>query len=137
LPVDASDPDVSALLAAYEAMLVAAARPAAAPLDESAIGAAHAALVEAASLLRGAPPAGLAEREYVRNRARAIGDLIDALERHDEEIAAAQAHEARTAKELERDARFQALTELDDRLGPDSIEQLAHLRRAIEGDDNT
>lgn len=134
LPIDPSDSDVAALIEAYEDLLAATARPAAPPVDESAVAAAHTALLEAASLLRWAPPAGPAEREYVRRRTKAIGDLVDALERHDDETAAAQAKAADAANELERDARYQAVTELDDRLGPDSIEQLAYLREAIEGD---
>jgi hypothetical protein len=71
VPIDASDPDVAALVDAYESIRATA------PLDGAAIAAAHAALLETASLLRWAPPAGPAEREYVRRRRRAIIDLAD------------------------------------------------------------
>ena len=69
VPIDASDPDVAALLNGYEALWAAA------PLDGAAITVAHTALLEAASLLRCAPPAGPAELEYVRRRRRAIAAL--------------------------------------------------------------
>lgn len=70
LPLDPSDPDVAALVDAYEAGLTNAFD------DEPVVTAAHFALLETASLLRWAPPAGPAEREYVRRRTRAIGDLF-------------------------------------------------------------
>lgn len=71
VPIDASDPDVAALVDAYETVWATA------PLDGAAITAAHTALLETASLLRWAPPGGPAEREYVRRRRRAIIDLAD------------------------------------------------------------
>jgi hypothetical protein len=70
LPLDPSDPDVAALVDAYETGLAAV------PEGEPTVTAAHFALLETASLLRWAPPAGPAEREYVRRRTRAIGDLF-------------------------------------------------------------
>ena len=73
LPVDPSDPDVAALIDAYEAVLAEA------PPDDPAIAAAHAALLETASLLRCAPPVGPAEREYVRRRTLAITELAEGL----------------------------------------------------------
>jgi hypothetical protein len=66
VPIDTSDPDVAALVDAYEAFWAGA------PDDPDVIAAAHTALLEAASLLRWAPPAGPAEREYVRRHLRAI-----------------------------------------------------------------
>jgi hypothetical protein len=72
VPIDASDPDVAALVGAYEALCATA------PPDGAAITNAHTALLEAASLLRWAPPAGPAEREYVRRRRRAIVALAEA-----------------------------------------------------------
>jgi hypothetical protein len=72
VPIDVSDPDVTALLDAYEALWAAA------PLDGAAITVAHTALLETASLLRCAPPAGPAELEYVRRRRRAIAALTAA-----------------------------------------------------------
>jgi hypothetical protein len=70
LPIDPSDPDVSALIGAYESLLAAA-------TQGGLIAAGHVALREAASLLRWGPPVGPAEREYVRRRVRAVNDLID------------------------------------------------------------
>ena len=71
LPIDLSDPDVGALVEAYEAVLETA------PPDGSSVTAAHFALLETASLLRWAPPAGPAEREYVRRHTRAIATLVE------------------------------------------------------------
>ncbi|HET9769641.1 MAG TPA: hypothetical protein VFS16_02040 [Acidimicrobiia bacterium] len=70
LPIDLSDPDVGALVDAYEAVLATV------PPTGPSVTAAHFALLETASLLRWAPPAGPAEREYVRRHARAIADLV-------------------------------------------------------------
>ena len=72
VPIDVSDPDVSALVDAYEAFWAGA------PLDAAAITVAHAALLETASLLRCAAPAGPAEQEYVRRRRRAVAALTAA-----------------------------------------------------------
>ena len=74
LPIDLSDPDVFALVDAYENVL---ADP---PPDDATITAAHFALLETASLLRWAPPAGPAEREYVRRHTRAITGLAHTLD---------------------------------------------------------
>ncbi len=70
LPVDPSDSDVTALIDAYEAVLAEA------PPADPAIAAAHAALLETASLLRCAPPVGPAGREYVRRHTLAITELL-------------------------------------------------------------
>jgi hypothetical protein len=70
LPIDPSDPDVAALVDAYEALL--ATEP-----GDLAVGEAHRGVLRTASLLRFARPAGPAEREYVRRRTRAIVELLD------------------------------------------------------------
>lgn len=70
VPIDTADPDVAALVEAYEALLAVAADD-----DDPAVGDAHNAVLRTASLLRFAPPAGPAEREYVRRRTRAITEL--------------------------------------------------------------
>lgn len=66
VPIDVSDADVAALVDAYEDLWTRV------PLDEAAITVAHTAVLETASLLRCAAPAGPAELEYVRRRRRAI-----------------------------------------------------------------
>lgn len=71
LPIDPSDPDVGALVEAYETVLATA--PPAGP----SVTAAHLALLETASLLRWAAPAGPAEREYVRRHTQAIAGLVE------------------------------------------------------------
>lgn len=70
VPIDLSDPDVFALVDAYEALLAKS------PPDESKLTAGHFALLETASLLRSGPPGGPAEREYVRRRKHTIADLV-------------------------------------------------------------
>jgi hypothetical protein len=78
LPIDPSDSDVRALIDAYEALLLlTASRTDVAWRDVPVIVSAHLAVLEAASLLRWAPPAGPAEREYVCRRVRAINALAD------------------------------------------------------------
>jgi hypothetical protein len=72
VPIDASDADVAALVDAYESFWAAG------PLDGAAITVAHTAMLEVASLLRCASPAGPAEREYIRRRRRVIAALAAA-----------------------------------------------------------
>lgn len=72
VPIDVSDADVAALVDAYEALWAIV------PLDGAAITGAHTALLEVASLLRCAAPAGPAELEYVRRRRRAVAALSTA-----------------------------------------------------------
>ena len=72
VPIDLSDPDVAGLAYAYEHFWAGA------PSDGAAIAVAHTALLETASLLRCAAPAGPAEQEYVRRRRRAIAALAAA-----------------------------------------------------------
>ena len=72
VPIDVSDLDVADLVNAYESFWADA------PLDGAAITVAHTAMLETASLLRCAPPAGPAELEYVRRRRRAIAALAAA-----------------------------------------------------------
>jgi hypothetical protein len=72
VPIDCSDPDVADLAEAYERFWAGA------PCEGAAVIVAHTALLETASLLRCAPPAGPAEQEYVRRRRRAIASLAAA-----------------------------------------------------------
>ena len=72
VPIDVSDADVAALVDAYETLWSTG------PLDAAAVTVAHTALLETASLLRCAAPAGPAEREYVRRHHRAIAALTAA-----------------------------------------------------------
>jgi hypothetical protein len=76
VPIDPSDPDVRALVAAYAALLADCGLPPA-DCDIPVVAGAHAALLATASLLRCGPPAGPAEREYVRRRAQAVRDAAD------------------------------------------------------------
>ena len=77
-PLDASDRHIARLIAAYERCLEAARLPLA-PHGDEAVDAAHAAVVEVATLLGGRAPDGPAETTYVQTRSSAIdaraGDL--------------------------------------------------------------
>jgi hypothetical protein len=70
IPIDPSDPDVGALIGAYESLLTAT-------NEDAPVAAGHGALLEAASLLRCGSPAGPAEREYIRRRTRVVNELLD------------------------------------------------------------
>lgn len=139
LPLVADDESTVALIAAYRRVLDAAALPGAALVGEEAVHAAHQAMVEVATLLDGAPPAGSPEQEYVSQRTRALGKVAVALERHHEFEAAAQARGeaegaevAEAERRLEAAARLAATQELDARLGPMSLDRLDILTRGLE-----
>ena len=68
VPIDPSDPDIAVLLAAYDAFWAEG------PMDNGLIATVHAMMLQAASLLRCKPPAGPAEREYVRRQTNAISE---------------------------------------------------------------
>jgi len=72
VPVDTSDRDVAALVDGYESFWAGV------PRDGLSHTVAHTALLEAASLLRGGPPVGPAEREYVRRHRQVIAALAAA-----------------------------------------------------------
>jgi len=72
VPINVSDPDVAALVDGYESFWATG------PVDGAAITVAHTGLLEVASLLRCAPPAGPAELEYVRRRRRVLAALTAA-----------------------------------------------------------
>ena len=70
IPVRVGDPDVARLVAAYEDLSAG---------PDAARAAAHAALMEVASLLNGRVPTSERERRYVADRAEAVEELVSAL----------------------------------------------------------
>jgi hypothetical protein len=79
VPMTMADPVTARLVRAYEAIIGAG-------VGRSAVAAAHSAVLEVASLLRGRAPASDGERAYVTERAKAIEDLAEAL--HERQSAA-------------------------------------------------
>ena len=93
--------------------------------DPSASEAAEAALEalrEVAGLLRGRPPSGVAESEYVARRTAAVEGLDRSLLR----AGAAGAADTETA----RDAVVEALSQFEERSGMSSLDRIAGLRAA-------
>jgi hypothetical protein len=138
LPLVADHPATAALIEAYRQLSDAAALPAVKAVGEEAAHAGHQAMVEVATLLDGAPPSGPAEEEYVCSRTRALETLGLALQRQHEAAVAAEARDAAAVadaeRRLDRAARLGATEELDDRLGPASLDRLALLARELEAD---
>ncbi len=80
LPIDVSSAQASALVGAYEELLDLCARSTTEG-HAPAIAAAHAALLEVASLLTGRKPRSERERGYVDKRAVAVAELVSELRR--------------------------------------------------------
>lgn len=126
--LDATSEPALALLRAHQALVDAAALPGSVHSGR-ALDAAHLAVVEVATLLKGEPPEGAAQDEYVARRTAAIEaltrELLAAHRRWLEERAATEAGEA------ERRRRWvAAVTEARDELqAEDRMGSLAQLER--------
>ena len=138
LPLVADHPATAALIDAYRQLSDAAALTRVVAVGEEAAHAAHQAMIEVATLLDGARPSGPAEEEYVSSRTRALEALGTALQCQHETAVAAEARDAAAVADAERRldqaARMGATEELDDRLGPASLDRLALLARELEAD---
>lgn len=125
--LDVSSPSTRGLLRAHDALVEAAAAPGSV-YSKRAIDAAHLALVEVATLLRGRLPDGSAQEAYVGKRTRAIEQLTGRLEDADRrrrlarlagEAAEAERERRRVAAvtmardELQAEDRFGSLAQLD------------------------
>lgn len=136
LPLVADHAATAELISAYARLLEAGTLPNVGAFAEEALTAAHRAVVEVATLLDGAAPDGTAEEEYVAQRATAVERLALALEHHHRARAATEAGDAAAAEEAERrlgrDARLQAVEEIDGRIGPVSLERMTYLAEALE-----
>ena len=121
LPIDASSPATAALVGAYEDLLELANR--AGPEPDSAIAAAHGALLEVASLLKGRAPTSERELGYVEKRAAAVAALVAALG----ELPAASESPADDLSAFDPDVLVAALEELDEITQFNSMTRLEEL----------
>ncbi len=137
LLLDVSHPSTSALAQSYGDLLEVARLPGARN-ETAATGAAHRAVVEAASLLEGRPPAVPAEIDYVTKRADAIQSLADEMR------GSHQAWLSERFDDIDRpphsstgkaSAIVQAREELDAATGLGALDELQALRTTMaEGD---
>jgi hypothetical protein len=127
LPLDLGHDVVRRLADAYERVVLATRRPGV-DLSEEALEAAHLALTEVAGLLRGRPPEGPAEEEYVRARVAAILGLARRLE------AAAPAADAEDDGDapLLRDSAVRALEDFEERTGWSSLTRIELVRDQLD-----
>ena len=116
-PLDTSAPAVAALAAAYSRLLDEAEHGGPSSLDARDLG--HQTVLEVATLLRGRPPRGDAEREFVRTRADALGGLV-------EDLAAARDDGSPL------DAGVAALERVDELNG--SVRRIDALRESLRGE---
>jgi hypothetical protein len=118
----------------YEACLAAAAKPGI-PHGDSAVEAAHLAVIEVASLLGGGRPMADAEVDYVRKRTQAIGRLTLRLQRVQRQRVEARLDAAihRTSADRERaTAVTEARVELESSTGLGSLDRLEAIGSTIE-----
>lgn len=120
--LDASTPVVRRLVAAHD-RLVASVADAPPDLAGTALGAAHDATLEVATLLEGRAPNPGPETSYVEARARAVEDLAEALDRYqpsgDPDL---------DGLVVDPDLRVRAYEELDALGGPTSLSRLDDVR---------
>jgi hypothetical protein len=121
--VDAAHPATAELVAAYGALLDATGAAPSSRAAEARV-AAHAAVLESASLLEGGPPETPAQLRYVERRVEAIAGLTDALTRPAENAVAAGPADPR------REARTEAHEELES-IGASSLTELAELTELL------
>lgn len=130
LPLDTTDQVVRSLVAAYGALLSAAA--ARGPSDEmgaEAVASAHQAVSEVASLLEGMPPQSSAQVAYVRKRSQAIRGVTDAMKGKHASSAGSVSVASTSMPDdtLGRDAVVRAREELEKATGVGSVDQLGDL----------
>lgn len=133
-PLEIGTPAVASLVRAYE-QVVALRRTAGDEATDEALGPAHQALVEVASLLGPNRPTAKAEIDYVQKRGRAVRAVAASLKR-----ASSKRNQARLAEALEDlesrerwvTAVAEAREQLDAATGLGSLEQLDALSRRID-----
>ena len=128
LPLGLGHDVVRRLADAYERVLAASQRLGG--LAEDALEAAHLALVEVAGLLRGRPPDGPAEEEYVQARAIAVADLAQRLEA----AAVDGSPDGGGVEPLLRDSAVRALEDFEQRTGWSSLTRIELIRNALDAD---
>jgi hypothetical protein len=119
LPLDLGHDVVRRLTDAYE-RVVAATRQPRVGFAQDALEAAHLALAEVAGLLRGRPPDGPAEEEYVQARASAVAGLAQRLEAAALEGGA----DGGGDEPLLRDSAVRALEDFEQRTGWSSLTRI-------------
>jgi hypothetical protein len=135
LPLRVSDAATARLARAYADLLDAAA-----PLGADAltgvgpVAAAHAAVLECASLLDGSVPGSEQERRYVAARASAMSELADALRRrHRAQLEPAWGEEAVPGAGPDRARVVEARTELEHLSGQSALHRLRELTEEASG----
>jgi hypothetical protein len=118
-PLDVSDPLTAALAHRYADLL--AESDLGGPSGEDARHLAHQTVLEVATLLRGQPPQGAAEREFVRTREEALGGLTADLARARQDTSVL-------------DAAVEAVERVDELNG--SVPRIEALRRSLGGDES-
>ena len=123
VPLDVSAEGTAALVATYEDLLVLLVGPGRG-FDDPAISAAHSALLEVASLLKGRTPTSQRQLDYVDKRTAALADLVAALR---EIVSSSPAPSEDDASSLHPDTLVEAREELD-RIAPfNSVTRLEEL----------
>ena len=122
VPIDVSSSAASALVGAYEDLLTIAGRSGA-EFGDPAISAAHDALLEVASLLKGRPPTSERELGYVDKRANTVAELVDALR----ELPVRPGPTGEDPSSVDPDALIEAREELDQIAPFNSVTRLEEL----------
>jgi len=131
VPIDLSSSGAARLVGAYEDLLELANRSGP-ELGDPAISAAHGALLEVASLLKGRAPTSEVELGYIDKRAAAVADLVGALrelslsssERTGDDLAAVHPDTLVEAREeLEQISPFNSVTRLEELIAEARIQR--------------
>lgn len=115
IALNPADPAVLDLVRGFGAVVTASRLPGVQGGADTAVAAAHAALIEVASLLGGSLPAGPDERAFVHSRRAEVVSVATALERRARRATLTNPHEHLAAGSLER------LAEVRRQLSPDSM----------------
>lgn len=122
IPIDVTSPGAAALARAYEDLLTIASDRRS-ELGDPAIAAAHGALLEVASLLKGRSPVSERERGYVGKRSTAIAELAEVLRDAPRGDDAASGDQL----EIDPDALLAAREELDEIAPLNAVTRLEEL----------
>lgn len=131
VPIEVLSPGSARLVGAYEALLALASRSGP-ELGDPAIAAAHCALLEVASLLKGRAPASESEVGYINKRAAAVAELAGVLqelpparsEPSGDDLSAIPADALVEAREeLDQIAPFSSVSRLDELIAEARIQR--------------
>ena len=125
VPMDVSSPTTRRLARAYNTLVALGDDR---DVDTPAMGAAHGAVLEAASLLNGRAPTSEREHEYVEKRAIAVEVLVAALR----EAAPADSTPGLDVPVLDSDAVIAAREELDQLTGFNAVSRLDELAQELK-----